>query len=132
MRQLKVVVLVMVVVLTLAGCKDKDEKRGDLTIEFTHNVDGSPVVRDSMMYENAAENPYEITELMYFISRVKLYHHDGRVIELFTDSPFHYVNPDFPETLEWKSVDEAPEGTYDSLTFIFRVKKDDNTSNRFR
>jgi hypothetical protein len=123
--------LLLLIVTLLTGCTEKDEKNGNITLKFEHYADGLPLVRDSMMYLNAAENPYEITEIMYFISRVRLYHHDGRIIELTADSPFHYVNPDFPETLTWKSIEEAPEGTYDSLTFTFGLSSADNQSNRF-
>lgn len=115
----------------LWSCTDKDEKYGNITLQFQHYANGSPLIRDSMMYVNAAENPYEITEIMYFISRVKLYKHDGGVIELNQESPFHYVNPDMPGTLNWSSVEEAPEGTYDSITFTFGLNSTDNQSNRF-
>lgn len=127
----KLLILPVLGLLFLASCTEKEDKHGTFKLVFQHYTDGKPLVRDSMMYENAAENPYEITELMYFISRVKLYKHDGKVIELNSTSPFHYVNPDYPETLTWESVEEAPEGSYDSLTFIFGLQAADNISNRF-
>lgn len=128
---MKKLLIISVVLLSIFSCTDKDDKAGTFKLTFQHYVDGNPLIRDSMMYVNAAENPYEITEIMYFISRVKLYNHNGNVVELNAASPFHYVNPDYPETLSWESIEEAPEGTYDSITFIFGLKADDNLSNRF-
>ncbi|HLO92085.1 MAG TPA: MbnP family protein [Lentimicrobium sp.] len=127
----KLKVFAGIILFAMISCTDDTEKSGTFKLAFQHYVDGNPLIRDSMMYVNAAENPYEITEIMYFISRVKLYNHNGKVVELNTASPFHYINPDYPQTLTWESVGEIPEGTYDSISFIFGLRADDNISNRF-
>ncbi|MGE5317768.1 MAG: MbnP family protein, partial [Chloroflexota bacterium] len=80
----KLMVFAGIILFAMISCTDDTEKSGTFKLAFQHYVDGNPLIRDSMMYVNAAENPYEITEIMYFISRVKLYNHNGKVVELNT------------------------------------------------
>ena len=115
----------------LTSCEKEKEKYGHITLTFDHKVDGSVVIWDEMRYVNEAGNPYELSELMYFISHVRLYRNDGTITELNPNLPFHYINPDMPYTLSWENEAEIPAGTYDSLTFTFGFKDVDNISNRF-
>lgn len=130
---MKRILLVLFVACLITSCKDdqKETLTAPVVIRFDHMVDSAAMIRDSMCYTNAAGNPYEITEIMYFISRVKLYHSNGQVIEMNHLSPFHYVNPDIPASLNWISDQNLPEGLYDSLTFTFGLTEADNISNRF-
>jgi hypothetical protein len=68
---------------------------------------------------------------MYFVSDIKLYHRDGRVIEPATWDDIHYNDTNLPETLEWMVGNNVPEGIYDSLTFTFGISAAKNQSFMF-
>lgn len=104
---------------------------GHISFNFSHLVNGLPLEKDQMKYVNAAGNPYEVNQVMYFISDVTLYKSDGtkQLISDWTD--IHYVDMDIPETLTWDVYDDIPVGAYDSLTFIFGITKEKNKSFMF-
>ena len=125
---------ILPVLLLLSGCKEDDPvpaKETVLKIRFNHQVNGNNLITDSMIYTNAAGNPYEVTEIMYFISDLKLYHHDGRIIEPATWDDIHYTDTNIPETFEWIVGNNIPEGVYDSLSFTFGISEAKNKSFMF-
>jgi hypothetical protein len=115
--------------------KDSDEdpalSAGHITFKFTHYVDGNPLQIDTMMYVNAAGNPYEVSEIMYFISDVTLHNSDGtnKMIDEWKD--IYYVDSDIPSTLTWDVFDDIPAGTYDSISFVFGITEEKNESFMF-
>lgn len=117
----------------VAACQDDppDPVKQGLEITFSHKVDGSDLIVNNMIYTNAAGNPYEVTEIMYFISNVKLYHQDGRVINLANWDDIHYVDTNIPTTYDWLISNDVPSGTYDSLTFTFGISSAQNESFMF-
>jgi hypothetical protein len=110
---------------------DAGEKTGHISFNFTHLVDGLPLEKDNMKYVNAAGNPYEINQLMYFISDVTLHKSDGKTILISDWTDIHYVDIDIPSTLTWDVYDDIATGAYDSVSFIFGITKEKNQSFRF-
>ena len=104
---------------------------GNIKFKFLHYVDGHPLQKDTMMYVNAAGNHYEINELMYFISDVRLSKSDGTKKLISEWKDIHYVDIDIPSTLTWDVFDEIPAGAYDSITFIFGITAEKNESFMF-
>jgi hypothetical protein len=104
---------------------------GHITFNFTHNVDRKPIQLDTMMYVNGAGNPYEVNEIMYFISDVTLYKSDGEELLIDAWKDIHYVELAIPSTQTWEVFDDIPEGTYDSITFIFGIPEEKNQSFMF-
>ena len=104
---------------------------GHISFSFTHLIDGLALEKDNMKYINAAGNPYEINQLMYFISDVTLHKSDGttKLISDWTD--IHYVDVDIASTLYWEVYDDIATGAYDSISFIFGITKEKNQSFRF-
>jgi hypothetical protein len=134
------IVHVFPVVLFLAACSsdppetvepDPEVNTGRIRLVFNHFVDGNPVIIDSMLYENAAGNPYDITEIMYFISDVILHHSDGSEILISEWKDIHYVEIEIPSTFTWEVYDKIPVGKYDSITFIFGIPEEKNESFMF-
>ncbi len=117
-------------VLLLFSCKEKPLKTGELQIDFLHLVDNKEIVYDSMMYTNAAGNPYSITEVKWFVSRVTLFK-DGEKIEIEENDGIHYIDTKVESTLTWKIDQLFEEGQYDSIQFTFGFNEKDNISNRF-
>jgi hypothetical protein len=137
--QTKYALLLSILLVTLLlfniSCNDDEpvvvDPAGHISFNFTHLVDGLPLEKDKMKYVNAARNPYEINQVMYFISGVTLHKSDGskRLIQDWTD--IHYVDIDLPETLTWDVYDDIAIGAYDSVSFIFGITKEKNQSFRF-
>lgn len=126
-------------IIILNSCKkpeqvitEPEETSGKITMLFNHTVDGLPIVFDSMMYVNEAGNEYLITELMYFISDLKLYPRGGgSPVTIDEWTKIHYVDVAIPSTLNWAVYDNIPVGTYDSVSFVFGLNEQLNTSFRF-
>lgn len=114
----------------LIACNGKNDEQpvNELKIVFKHDVKDAPLVTGQLIYENAAGNPYEVKEIMYFISDLVLHHSDGRKISLKEEENIHYCDTKLPETLEWTALESLPEGTYDSLTFTFGLSEEHNKS----
>lgn len=129
--------LIIITVVILSGCKKPAEDNppvadhGHISFGFTHHVNGSPLQKDTMIYVNAAGNPYEIDQLMYFISDITLYRSDGSTVTLTDRNNIHYVDLEIPSTLTWNVTDEIRTGSYDSLSFIFGFTQARNISNMF-
>jgi hypothetical protein len=81
-----------------------------------------------LIYTNAAENQYLITEVKYFISDITFYRNDGlnKIIGDWKD--IFYVDENIPETKTIRFFDKIPIGTYDSITFIFGISEMKNKS----
>ncbi len=103
---------------------------GNVQFVFNHTVDNDSLKRYSFLYQNAAGNPYEIDDLKYFISGVRLYYQSGKYIEI-TNPSIHYIDLDYPASLNWNIENNIPTGHYDSISFTFGLKDDQNQSNFF-
>jgi len=121
--------------LLISSCKDDtpDNKKGKghISFQFAHKINNQNLQKDNILYTNAAGNPYEINQLMYFVSDITLHNSDGtaKIINDWTD--IHYVDIDMPETLKWDVYDEIDAGKYDSITFIFGINQEKNQSFHF-
>jgi hypothetical protein len=128
-------VILFTLLLANVSCNNKDPEpakvAGHISLSFTHLVDGLPLQKDVMKYVNAAGNPYEINQVMYFISDVTLHKSDGtiKLISDWTDN--HYVDIDIPSTLTWDVYDDIATGSYDSVSFVFGFTAQKNKSFMF-
>lgn len=131
--KIHVILLSLILVMVLAACK-KDKTttvKARMHIHFVHKVDGEPLIKDQMIYTNAAGNVYEVTEVMYFISDLKLHRNDGTVVEPATWDDIHYIDTNIPSTFTWNLPGDIPAGIYDSITFIFGISEEKNESFMF-
>jgi hypothetical protein len=110
---------------------DDNTTSGHISFSFTHLVDGQALQKDIMKYVNAAGNPYEINQLMYFISDVTLHKSDGAKKLISDWKDIHYVGIDIPETLKWDVYDDIQAGAYDSVSFVFGITGEKNKSFMF-
>jgi hypothetical protein len=104
---------------------------GNVVIQFSHGDNGKQARFDTMIYKTSAGNEYMINDLQYFISGIQLHFTKGKWIQIGTDKGIHYVDARDSSTLVWKLADVIPTGTYDSVSFIFGLDADNNTSFRF-
>lgn len=125
--------MLYIVLFIISGCREEEKQMAETTLKlsFRHTVEGANLVTDDMKYTNAAGNEYEVSEIMYFISDLKLYHQDGRVVAPADWDDIHYVDTNMPESFEWTVGKGVPEGNYDSLTFTFGISEEKNQSFMF-
>jgi hypothetical protein len=128
---IRIIILTSIISVCLISCEKEKDTYGRITLRFEHKVDGNDIKWNEMCYVNEAGNPYELTDVMYFISRVKLHRSDGKIIELNQVNPIHYIDPKEINTLQWENEQDIPTGNYDSITFTFGLESIDNISNRF-
>jgi hypothetical protein len=115
--------------LQLVGCESDDE-RGHIGITFSHLIRNEPIILNEMRYENAAGNPYEITDVEWFISDVTLVSANGREI-ILKDAFSHFVSTKLANTLEWSPVDNIPADNYTQFKFTFGLTGEKNLPGQF-
>jgi len=117
----------------LASCKNQEESTnyGKLTIQFEHYVNGQPIQFDSMKYVNAAGNPYELSEIQWFISDITLVGKDGSTVSVDDGEFAHYVDTNIPQTLSWNIDQQILAGDYEAIRMTFGIKGEKNKPNMF-
>ncbi len=125
-------ILILISASALFSCKKKIpppiEKYGKITFSFKHFIDKQPIIYDSLMYVNAAGNPYLVNEIQYFISNVTLYS-SGKEPYLIQDwKKAHYIDTDIESTWTWEVFDKLQVGDYDSIRFTFGFPDNENIS----
>jgi hypothetical protein len=140
MKQMKIYVFAAIVYIALAfsGCRNDDKTepikgsdKASIVIDFNHLVGSVDFTKDSMVYFNTAGNHYEVNELQYFISDIRLLKSNGEEVLITADSGIHYVDIDLPETLTWKVGQEIPTGEYTSVSFTFGINELKNKTGLF-
>ncbi len=130
----KIVIFLMITSgLILTGCPDKPNEEpvkdsGKITFFFEHTIDQEPIHYDTLLYTNAAGNPYMVNEIQYFISDVKLFNENGSVKTIDGWKDIHYVDTDIQATHQWEVYDEIEKGNYDSIAFTFGISEEKNLS----
>jgi hypothetical protein len=127
------IILLLPVFVLLNCCKDKDEpiNSGHIIFKFAYKIDGDSIKYDKLIYNNAAGNNYEVTNIQWFISDICFYK-KGKVEYMIhkLDDAF-YLDTDIPSTYTLNFTDDVPEGNYDSISFVFGITKEKNISYRF-
>ncbi len=127
------IIIILISIGFIFNCQSKKESpsSGTLIIEFEHLVDGADAGIDQMIYENAAGNEYEITNIQWFISDITLVNKNGMNFPIEGEDWIHYIDTDIAESLIWKIDQDIPAGEYESIRFTFGIKGEKNTPNRF-
>jgi hypothetical protein len=125
-------ILLLSIVLLQFSCDEDDKKiepdETSINIFFEHFVGDEPAIFGSVMYMNEFGNLYSIERLQYFISDIKITGSDGSVY-LFDDE--YYVDAKVDETLLVQTGQKIPAGNYNSISFIYGISEEKNTSGRF-
>ena len=120
-----IIVLLLLMPLLFSSCHK--EKTAALSVSFAFQVDGQTLEQDVRKYVNAAGNQYEVNEVMFFISNIKLYKSDGSVV---ARDRIHYVDIDIASTLDW-DFGMVPQGDYSAISFTFGLNNAENQSYLF-
>ncbi len=127
--------LIVACFVMLSGCRKEEPlpvaPAGEVILRFHHWVDGAPLVKNELVYINAAGNQYMITEVKYFISDITFYRNDG--FKTIVDSPhdIFYIDEEIASTTTIKILNAIPAGVYDSVGFTFGITEAKNKSHIF-
>lgn len=127
--------LALLVALSFSGCQPDEEKpepiEGTLKVKFVNHSDGEPISLDEMKYTNQAGNDYLVSQLLYYISNIKLL--GCECGEFAEEESYHLIKlQDDPN--QGGLVDEnsfslkAPVGTYKKIDFAVGVDEVRNHS----
>jgi len=132
MKQPSLIAVLFFFLILQISCKKSEPETpltgGQVACSFEHYVNGIPLVTDTLAYANAAGNRYMVTELMYFISDITLYHHDGSQSTIGEWQDIFYVDIAHPSSLYYQFPDVIPSGSCDSVSFIFGITGEKNLS----
>lgn len=129
--------LLLFIILIHSGCKkeqpgpDPAPTFGGVSFQFNHQFLEEPLILDSLAWMDSYGNTFEINELQYFISDIRLHLNGGGAYQITTDDGIHYIDARIPESHQWFPVDQIPPGIYDSVSFTFGLNAVKNLSNRF-
>jgi hypothetical protein len=114
---------VLTVVLTMmifVSCKKDSTNYGEpqavnhsLAFNIRYEVDGQPLIFDSLLYINDAGNHYKVSSLVYFLSRISLIKPDSSSVLL---SDYNYLDASVP-SLNQFSISNPPLGNYIGIGF---------------
>lgn len=118
---------------SVSACRYKSdtpasEPSGRIIFSIGHQVDGNPLIKDEMIYTNAAGNDYLVSEVKYFISGITFHRADGTIKVMSEWKDIFYIDEDIAETKTIQFFDKIPAGTYDSITFTFGINEEKNKS----
>jgi len=99
----------------------------DLNIQFTQTVDGNPLILDSMMYTNTANEDYSVQTVRYLISDIIL-HTDNGTNTLLDE--VHFIDVSIASTLIL-NIPEVDGEDYTSISFTMGLDATKNITNLF-
>lgn len=89
--------------------------QGSLTLLLDHEVDGAPLLFDTLAFQTPDSLPYQVETLVYYLSDLALRRPDGTFHET---EGVHYRDARLGDTRAW-TLAEAPNGAYDAVRFTF-------------
>lgn len=124
--------LALLLLPILLGFSSCHKPEANVTFRFSFSVAEDSLRQDTIAYVNAAGNPFSVTEVQYFISKVVLTKDDGTQYVVQTDHGIHYTDVDIPSTLCWTlEGDHIPTGKYVRLDFVFGLAPEYNVTHFF-
>jgi hypothetical protein len=132
LKSMKSTMMLVLLLLVVFACEEqKEQAEASLEINFDHFVDGQPLHLNNLIYQNAAGNSYEITEIQWFISELKLHGKDGAVHEIIPSREAHYIDTNVPSTLSFIAPVKFKPGEYAAVSFVLGLKGETNKPMRF-
>ena len=122
----KIILIFLGTSLFLASCK-KESIPTYLTINFTHTVDGSDLITNSMIYTNDAGENYNVQTLKYLISDINLHAENGSSLVL---DEVHFIDISDESTFSF-TYNDVPNNNYTSISFRMGLDTTKNKSNLF-
>ena len=119
--------LIIAITFLFASCDKEKAIATDITIKFTHTVDGSDLITNSMIYTNEAGENYDVQTLKYLISDITLHAENGSSIQL---DEVHFINI-FDESTFSFTYNDVPNNNYTSISYRMGLDTTNNISNLY-
>lgn len=130
--------LLVIVLALLAVACTKPKEKAEISLNLGYEVNGKPLVTDTLYYENEAGNQFLITEIQWFLSNIELKNEAGDWITLHQPgladtldiSRIYYIDTDIPES---QTLHSSPVeiGHYTAIRFTFGLDEIDNQTGLF-
>ena len=130
--------LLVIVLALLAVACTKPKEKAEISLNLGYEVNGKPLVTDTLYYENEAGNQFLITEIQWFLSNIELKNEAGDWIMLHQPgladtldiSRVYYIDTDIPES---QTLHSGPVelGYYTAIRFTFGLDEIDNQTGLF-
>ena len=132
--------LLVILFAVLAVACTKRTEMAEINLNIGYEINGKPLVTDTLCYVNEAGNRFLITEIQWFLSNIELLGQDGKwhtlkhrdAVEPNDTKTEHifYIDTDIPEsqTLQGQKI---PIGRYSVLRFTFGLDENDNQTGIF-
>lgn len=128
MKKMKKILLTLTVIgLVFTSCEKDKPIATNITINFTHTVDGSDLITNSMIYTNEAGEDYNVQTLKYLISDITLHAENGSSIQL---DEVHFINI-FDESTFSFTYNDVPNNNYTSISYRMGFDTTKNISNLY-
>ena len=121
----KIILIFLGTSLFLGSCK-KEPIPTYLTINFTHTVDGSDLITNSMIYTNEAGEDYDVQTLKYLISNITL--HDDLGYTVLKD--IHFIDISDESTFSF-TIKDIPNNNYYAISYTMGLDTSKNISNAY-
>ncbi|RBL92240.1 MbnP family protein [Chitinophaga flava] len=126
-------ILLCLSILWLSSCSKKDKSSTEdppvlysrLTLNFSHVMNGSPLVRSSSTYINPSGESFVISRFRYYLSNFSLVNDAGKTVIL---PPAYFLIDDATDSTKRISLDSIPQGNYTALRFMIGVDSARNNS----
>ena len=121
----KILFITSLIAITFSACEKSTQT--DLTINFTHKVDGSDLITNSMIYTNSAGENYDVKTLKYLISDINLHSDDGNTLLL---DEVHFIDISDASTFSF-TVEDVPNNNYTSISYTMGLDTIKNINNLY-
>ena len=129
--------LIILLALLAVACTKPNEK-AEINLNIGYEVNGKPLVTDTLCLENEAGNQFLITEIQWFLSNIELKNEAGEWLMLHQPdlsdtldiSRVFYIDTDIPES---QTLHPCPieVGHYTAIRFTFGLDEIDNYTGLF-
>lgn len=121
---MKHTVILLISAITFMSCKKDsatydESKLSDLKIKLDHVVGNRTLQLNTGVYSNAVGEQFSVTQLMYFVSNIKLTNANGKVYTIPQDNSYFLIREHVAESKNFTL--QVPEGEYTKLEFVVGV-----------
>ena len=134
---MKARLLVILFVVVAMACSKRNEK-AEIDLNIGYEINGKPLVTDTLCYVNEAGNPFLITEVQWFLSNIELKNetgdwtalHQRNISNTSDNSRVFYIDTNIPES-QTLQAQPLPIGHYTAIRFTFGLDETFNYTGLF-
>ena len=134
---MKARLLVILFVVVAMACSKRNEK-AEIDININYEINGKPLVTDTLCYKNEVGNQFLITEIQWFLSNLELKNDSGDwttllqrdLLDTAVINRVFYMDTNIPES-QTLHTQPLPIGHYTTFRFTFGLDEADNQTGLF-